>query len=448
MSYNPTFLMASCVDRRRPYDHCNGRKQLLLSKLNFARANAYRIYLALSGVESFALTMAFTINLVYQVQQVGLNPLQLVLIGTCLELTAFLFEIPTGIVADVYSRRLSVIVGFLLLGAGFIVEGSFPTFETLLVAQVIMGIGYTFLSGAKSAWIVDEIGQRQAASAFLRASQVSQVSAFVAIFVSVAVASVSLQLAIVVAGLILLALAALLMLIMPEAGFEPASRDQRDSWSTLFDTFRGGIRLIRGRQLLILILLATIIHGAFSEGFDRLWTAHLLQHFSLPALGDLDEVVWFGIIGAVSMPLSLLATELIHRRVDMTSHRAVALTLLGVYLVMIGSVLSFSLGGSFAWVLFGLWLTGALRTVRNPLMDAWINQHTESEWRATVLSIQGQADAFGQIAGGPVVGAVGLLSSVRVAISISALMLLPILAVIRRTLRPASKRADRDSGAT
>ena len=160
----------------------------------------------MSGVESFALTLAFTINLVYQVQQVGLNPLQLVLIGTCLELTAFLFEIPTGIVADVYSRRLSVIIGFLLLGIGFIVEGSFPLFEALLVAQVIMGIGYTFLSGAKPAWIVDEIGQERAASAFLRASQVSQVCGFVAIFASVAVASVSLQLAIVVAGLILLAL--------------------------------------------------------------------------------------------------------------------------------------------------------------------------------------------------------------------------------------------------
>ena len=408
------------------------------TKLKISDMRAFQVYLVMSGVEAFALTMAFTINLVYQVQQVGLNPLQLVLIGTCLELTAFLFEIPTGIVADVYSRRLSVIVGFLLLGIGFIVEGGFPLFEALLVAQVVMGIGYTFLSGAKSAWIVDEIGGDQAASAFLRASQVSQISGFAAIFVSVAVAGVSLQLAIVVAGLILLALVLLLMLVMPEAGFKPAARDQYSAWSTFVDTLRGGIGLIRGRRLLLLILLATIIHGAFSEGFDRLWTARLLESFSLPALGPLDEIVWFGIISAVGAPLSLLATELIRRRVDMTSHRAVALTLFVVYALMVLAVLSFTLGGSFGMVLLGLWLTGALRTVRNPLMETWINQHTESEWRATVLSIQGQADAFGQIAGGPVVGAVGLLSSIRMAISISALMLLPMLAVIRRTLRPAA----------
>ena len=38
-------------------------------------------------------------------------PLQLVLVGTTLELACFLFEIPTGIVADLYSRRLSVVIG-------------------------------------------------------------------------------------------------------------------------------------------------------------------------------------------------------------------------------------------------------------------------------------------------------------------------------------------------
>ncbi len=410
----------------------------MLSTLKSAKADAYKLYLLLSGVQSFALTMAFTINLVYQVQQVGLNPLQLVLIGTCLELTAFLTEIPTGIVADVYSRRLSVILGFVCLGAGFIVEGAFPLFEVLLIAQVIMGVGYTFLSGAQQAWIVDEIGQARAAPAFLRSSQVAQVSGFVAIFVSVALASISLQLTIVCAGLLLLVLALLLIVVMPEQGFQRATQEDRETWSALYSTFRAGQRLIRGHRLLLLIMLATVIHGAFSEGFDRLWTAHLLQNFSLPALGNLDDVVWFGIISAFGTPFSLLATELIRRRVDVTSSRAVAMTLLVVYGVMIVSVLSFSLGGSFLMVLIGLWLTGALRQVRNPLMEVWINQHTESDVRATVLSIQGQADAFGQIAGGPAVGLIGLLSSIRIAISISALMLVPILSVLRRTLRHAN----------
>ena len=293
--------------------------------LKTKRLDAYKLYLLLTAVQAIALTTVFTVNLVYHVKQVGLNPLQLVLIGTTLELTAFFMEVPTGLLADVYSRRLSVILGFFLLGGGFIIEGSLPLFEVLLVAQVVMGLGYTFLSGATSAWIVDEIGQARAGQAFLRASQVAQVASFLSIFVSVALASHSLQTAIIVGGLLLILLAAFLALTMPETGFKRRPPGERESWRALFSTLGAGIALIRKQHILFLILLATVIHGAFSEGFDRLWTAHLLENFQLPPLGDLDEIFWFGIISAVSMPLSLGATELLRRRLDLNSSRLVTL---------------------------------------------------------------------------------------------------------------------------
>ncbi|MCY3779132.1 MAG: MFS transporter [Chloroflexi bacterium] len=394
------------------------------------------------AMQAVALTTVFTVNMVYQVQQVGLNALQLVLIGTTLELTAFLMEIPTGVVADVYSRRLSVIAGFCLLGIGFIIEGSLPFFGVLLISRVILGLGYTFLSGATSAWIVDEIGYERAVGAFLRSSQVAQVASFLAIFFSIALASYSLQIAIIAGGVILLLLAVLLALVMPERGFARRANGERQAWQTFRSTLRAGAGLVRARRILMLIVIATVIHGAFSEGFDRLSTAHILESYRLPPLGQLNEIVWFGIISAVSMPLTLGATEVLRRRLDLTDGRVVALTLAVVYIVMIGGVLVFTMGDSFGLILLGFWLAQAARSVRNPLMDAWINLYAESEARATVLSIQGQADALGQIAGGPVVGAIGLWSSIRAAISLSALMLLPILLVIRRTLKPNLNRRD------
>lgn len=59
----------------------------MLAKLKPPKADAYKLYLLMSGIQSFTMTMVFTVNLVYQVTLVGLNPLQLVLVGTCLELT-------------------------------------------------------------------------------------------------------------------------------------------------------------------------------------------------------------------------------------------------------------------------------------------------------------------------------------------------------------------------
>ena len=80
---------------------------------------AYRVYLITEFTVAIFFAMIFVASGVYQVTTVGLDPLQLVLVGTTLELSAFLGEVPTGVVADAYSRRLSIIIGYVLIGAGF-----------------------------------------------------------------------------------------------------------------------------------------------------------------------------------------------------------------------------------------------------------------------------------------------------------------------------------------
>jgi len=77
------------------------------------------------------------------------------------------------------------------------------------------------------------------------------------------------------------------------------------------------------------------------------------------------------------------------------------------------------------------------RNINNPLQTAWINQHVDSGVRATVISISSQSDAVGQIAGGPVVGYVGVLASVRAALVVGGCILTPALVLYARTLRRA-----------
>src|SRR5689334_13391617 len=104
---------------------------------------AKRVYLILSSASAFFFTTIFTINLVYQLQVAHLNPLQLVLVGTVLEIALFLTQVPTGALADVYSRRLAVIVGLVLIGAGALLEGALPQFWAILLAQILWGVGIT-----------------------------------------------------------------------------------------------------------------------------------------------------------------------------------------------------------------------------------------------------------------------------------------------------------------
>ena len=94
----------------------------------------YAVYLVLEFTSALLFSFIFTISQLYLVTVVQLSPLQLVLAGTILEATVFLFEIPTGVLADVKSRRLSIIIGHVLMGLGFIVEGTFPFFGTIALA--------------------------------------------------------------------------------------------------------------------------------------------------------------------------------------------------------------------------------------------------------------------------------------------------------------------------
>jgi len=107
------------------------------------------------GLE-FALSMpTFVVVSIYLVRDLHLSPLQLVLMGTAMEAAVFAFEVPTGVVADTYSRRLSLIVGFLGMGAAWALVGVVSEPWAVIVLWAVWGLAYTFTSGAYQAWIVD-----------------------------------------------------------------------------------------------------------------------------------------------------------------------------------------------------------------------------------------------------------------------------------------------------
>jgi DHA3 family tetracycline resistance protein-like MFS transporter len=371
---------------------------------------------------------------VYRVQIVGMTPLQLVLVGTVLEITCFTFEVPTGVVADTYSRRLSVVLGFVLIGAGYALEGLISSFAISLVAQVIAGIGYTFISGALEAWITDEIGQEKAGKAFLRSSQLASFAGIVATLIGVGLASVRLNLPIVLGSSALFGLGIFLALTMTEHGFTPTPRGERTSWQAMGHTFTEGLKVVRGSSLLINILIIAVILGAFSEGFDRLSEAHFLKNFSFPTLGSFEPVVWLGLIGLCARLINLAATELVRRRVDTTSHTAVARALFIFNSLLMGAMILFGLAGNFTVAVGAFWLVSVCRNMGGPLQSAWLNQNVESRVRATVFSMNGQADAIGQMAGGPIVGVIGNIS-LRLVMILAGLILLPALALYRRSMR-------------
>ncbi|MGZ6389090.1 MAG: MFS transporter, partial [Ktedonobacterales bacterium] len=193
--------------------------------------NAYTVYLMLTGGYSLLFALIVSVNMIYQVQVAHLNPLQLVLVGTVLEATAFLCQVPTGVLADVYSRRLAIIVGLVLMGVGFALEGSVPRFGVILLAQVVWGIGVTFMDGAEQAWITDELGEARVGIAFLRGGQVGQVTGVARTIIGVAVANATrINIPILLGGGLLIVLGIVMFGIMPESGFRRGAVEGHPSW--------------------------------------------------------------------------------------------------------------------------------------------------------------------------------------------------------------------------
>lgn len=399
------------------------------------KRDAYSVYLFSEFATSLLFWMIFTVDAVYQVSTVGLNALQLVLVGTTLEVSAFVFEVPTGVVADVYSRRLSIIIGMFVMGLGFVVEGAFPFFAPILLAQVLWGLGYTFTSGATQAWIADEVGEVRAGQAFLRAAQIGTIGSLIGIGAGTLIGTVGVQIPIVLGGGLLLGLGLVLILIMPETGFKPAPRENRNTFQSMRHTFKSGLRVVRGKPALINILTIGLIIGLYSEGFDRLWTPHLLNDITLPTIGNLEPVVWFGLIRAVSMVVGIGVTEITRRRVDTARHGPVARAVLLLLTGMVAGLLTFALTGNFVVALIAFWGFSALRQTTDPLYTAWVNQHAESSVRATVISMSSQIDALGQILGGPLVGVIGLALGIPVSLTICAVVLATALPLLIRTIR-------------
>jgi DHA3 family tetracycline resistance protein-like MFS transporter len=392
--------------------------------------------LILEGGVAFAFSLIVTVNLVWQAEVVGLNPLQLVLVGTLLETTALVGEVPTGVVADLYSRRLSIIIGIIMMGAGFLIEGTVPRFEAVLLAQVVWGVGATFLSGATQAWISDEIGEGQAGRAFLRAAQVGQVGTLLAVPISVALASVALNVPIVVGALLMIVLGLYLAAAMPETGFQPRPRETKvhAPWQSMLGILREGGGAVRASPLLITLFLLAAVFGMASEGLDRLWTVHMLDDFGLPPLDGLDPVAWFGIIRGGTLVLAIAGTEVIRRWVNTSDGRVVARALFASDALRIASVVLFGLTQNFYVAVAAFWGTSVLRSINRPIYTAWLNQRLESSSRATVLSMSGQMDALGQIVGGPVIGAVAT-ASIRTAIVLTGAVLTPALILYIRAFR-------------
>lgn len=399
------------------------------------RLTAYPMWLSYAGLWGFVEALSWVATPIYLIRDVGLSPLQLVLAGTALEVAYSLFEVPTGIVADLYSRRLSLVVGGVVMGLGMLVVGLAPTVYGVLGGMALWGAGWTFRSGAEDAWLADETDRDTMNRAYNRGAQVGRVGRLLGLGLAVPLALTGLNVPVLVAGVVAAGISVLVVVAMPEHGFTRPERVGSRLGQGL-RTARDGARVVRGTPVLALVLGIFLVLGAWQEGFDRLWEAHLLLDVGLPGAFGLGPVAWFSLLAIGVTLVSIAVAAPLVTRWERLPQVRLARLLLGMHALLLVCAFGFALAGSW-WAAAGAYLaTAAVRDLTGPPFNAWLNGSiTDSSLRATVLSLTSIASSAGEWGGGPALGLVGNRYGVRASLAVGAALLLPTVGLFARAVR-------------
>ena len=100
---------------------------------------AWLVYRAGFGFGLYLGVTTFTLALI---DRIDAGPLTLALVGTTLEVCYFTAEVPTGVLADRYGRKPSIVIGLVLIGISFVLV-AIPNLAVVLVAQVFIAVGWT-----------------------------------------------------------------------------------------------------------------------------------------------------------------------------------------------------------------------------------------------------------------------------------------------------------------
>ena len=398
-----------------------------------------RTYLTLILGNTLAASFIWGINTIFLLDA-GLSNFEAFLANAFFTAGMVIFEVPTGIVADTIGRRVSDPLGTVTLTAATLLyvllwQTEAPLWEWALVS-IMLGLGFTFFSGAIEAWLVDALHATgftgSLESVFSRGQIVGGVAMLTGSVIGGFVAAeTSLGVPFLLRAGVLVVMFAVAFRMMRDVGFTPE---------------KGGRPIAEMRK----IASASIEYGwkvpavkwvmveALFTGGVGIYVFYALQPYLLELYGDPEAYQVAGLVAAIVAGAQILGgiaapriRKLFKRR---TTALIAALAASTVTLGMMGAIESFEA----VIALVVVW--GLLFAASMPIRQAFLNGLIPSQQRATILSFDSLMGSSGGVVGQPLLGKAadvwGYGPSYLIATGISALGL-PFYALARRENVPA-----------
>lgn len=315
-----------------------------------------------------------------------------------------IFEIPTGVVADTVGRRASYLLGTVTLAVTTVMYWLLwvwhSPFWAWAIVSVLLGLGFTFFSGAVDAWLVDALKatgyQGSLETVFGRAQIVGGIAMLAGSVLGGVIAQLTnLGVPFLIRGGILLVMFIVAALLMRDLGFAP-DRSEGPLRATR-TVFRASIRYGLGDPPVRWLMLAS----PFTAGVG-IYVFYALQPYLLELWGDEEAYTVAGLAAALLSGASIVGGALAPRVRKLFRRRTSAILLATVSSALVLLGLGLVQNFWFALVLVALW--GIASAIDDPVHRAYLNDMIPSKQRATVLSFDSLLGSGGGVVFQPVLG--------------------------------------------
>jgi MFS family permease len=362
-----------------------------------------RTYYVLTAGNTLAASLIWGINTIFLLDA-GLSNFEAFAANACFTAGMVLFEIPTGVVADRWGRRASFLCGTLTLAATtglyVLLWQLHSAFVWWAIVSALLGLGFTFFSGATEAWLVDALTitkfEGQLERVFARGQLVigtmtlsgSVAGGFLAQLTNLGVPYVA-------RAVVLVVMFVVALIMMHDVGFTPVrgKRPVAEMKMILNSSVEHGLKVPAVR--------AIMLAGMFTGG-TGIYIFYALQPHLLNLWGNQKAYGIAGLVAALVAAAQILSgflTPWIRRAFQRRTSALLTLEALAVVmLALIGLVSNFWV----VLVLIMLWAFAAY--VGTPIRQAYLNGMIPSQQRATILSFDSLINSTGGIVAQPLLG--------------------------------------------
>ena len=366
-------------------------------------ASVQRIYLGLLLGNTLAASLIWGINTIFLLDA-GLSNLEAFAANAFFTAGMVIFEVPTGIVADTIGRRMSYLLGTVTLAVTTLLyvllwQVEAPFWQWAIVSM-LLGLGFTFFSGAVEAWLVDALDATgftgSLESVFGRGQIVTGVAMLTGSVAGGYIAqATSLGVPFVLRGAVLLVMFVAAFVLMRDIGFTPERRDGVVK----------GVRRIASSSIeygwKVPAVKWMMLASPFTAGVG-IYAFYALQPYLLELYGDPEAYGIAGLVAAIVAGAQIVggfAAPLIRKLfVRRTSALLSAVAASAATLALIGVFENFYV----VIALITIW--GLLFAASMPIRQAYLNGLIPSQQRATILSFDSMMGSGGGVVIQPVLG--------------------------------------------